>query len=182
MSGIERISRNLIKHGTIIDYYQDEMRLPDGSTELWDIIEHRLGAAAIVPVTPDGKVVLVQQTRPAVGRDMWEIPAGTRDAVDEPHIDCAARELTEETGYVSERIEHLISLNTTVAFSNELVEVYIALDAKPLGKQHLDPAENIRVSVFDMDTLKEMILSGQITDGKTVSGILAADVYMSGTR
>ena len=62
------------------------------------------------------------------------------------------------------------------------MEVYIALDSKPLGEQHLDPAENIRVSVFDMDTLKEMILSGQITDGKTISGILAADVYMRGIK
>ena len=178
MSGIERKSRTLIKHGTIIDYYQDEMVLPDGSTELWDIIEHRLGAAAIVPVTEDGRIILVRQTRPAIGKDTWEIPAGTRDAVDEPHKECAKRELTEETGYVSERIDHLISLNTTVAFSNEFVEVYIALDCKPTGQQHLDPAEDIRVAVYDMDSLKDMILSGEITDGKTISGILAAELYM----
>lgn len=178
MSGIKRVSRNLIKHGTIIDYYQDEMLLPDGSTELWDIIEHRLGAAAIVPITPDGHVVLVRQTRPAIGKDTWEIPAGTRDDINEPHIDCATRELTEETGYISDHIDHLISLNTTVAFSNEFVELYIALDCKPTGQQHLDPAEDIKVAVFEMDKLKEMILDGEITDGKTISGILAADAYL----
>ncbi|MCR4674681.1 MAG: NUDIX hydrolase [Lachnospiraceae bacterium] len=173
MGKLERMSRTLVKHGAIIDIYDDEMKLPNGDIEHWDFVHHRMGAAAVVPVLPSGEILLVRQYRPALGRYTWELPAGCRDHVDEPTETAAKRELTEETGYSSDEFFRLLSLKTTVAFADELVDVYLAKNIKKIGKQDLDPAEDIELKKWDLDTLLDMIYAGEIQDGKTVSGILA---------
>ena len=88
---------------------------------------------------------------------------------------CASRELEEETGYRSEKLEWLITLRTTVAFCNEKIEIFVARDLIP-SKQHLDEDEYIDVAAYTMEELKEMIFSGEIEDSKTVSAILAYEV------
>ena len=173
MGKLERISRTLVRKGAIIDIYDDEMRLPDGSVEHWDMVKHRKGAAAVVPVLPNGEILLVKQFRPALERYTWELPAGCRDAVDEPMEETSKRELEEETGYSSDRFERLLSLKTTVAFCDELVDVYLARDIYPVGEQHLDPAEDIEIKAWKIEDILTKIYAGEIQDGKTVSGILA---------
>ena len=181
MKGVDKMehvtlkNRKLIHSGSILDIYQDEMELPNGKTEYWDYVEHRKGAAAVVPVLPDGRILMVSQYRPALGRMTLEIPAGSRDSVTEDTAVCAARELEEETGYQSGRLELLISLRTTVAFCNEMIDVYLARDLQP-GKQHLDEAESIDLKAYDLEELVEMIYAGKIQDGKTVSALLAYQV------
>ena len=103
------------------------------------LIKHK-GAAAVVPVTEDGKILMVRQYRNALERYTLEIPAGALDEEGEPGFKCAARELEEETGYKSEELEWLITLRTTVAFCNEKIEVYVAKNLIP-SKQHLDEDE-----------------------------------------
>lgn len=169
---IKRINRELVKKGAILDIYSDTMLLPNGKTEEWDIVEHRLGAAAVVPVMEDGKILMVHQYRPALGRWTLEIPAGSRDSVTEDTKICAARELEEETGYRSENLTKLISLKTTVAFCNEAIDVYVAKDLIP-SKQHLDEAEEIQIEAFELEVLLEKIYAFEIEDGKTVSALLA---------
>ena len=78
---IKRVERKLIRKGAILDIYSDTMLLPNGKTEEWDIVEHRLGAAAVVPIMDDGKILMVHQFRPAIGRRTLEIPAGSRDSI-----------------------------------------------------------------------------------------------------
>ena len=154
------------------------MELPDGSREVWDFVAHRKGAAAVLPVQSDGRVILVRQYRPALERMTWEVPAGSRDSVEESTLVCAKRELEEETGYTAGKMEFLLSLKTTVAFCNEFIDVYLAEDLTP-GSQHLDAAENIECRAWEMDELLEEIFAGRIQDSKTVSAVLAYRVKSS---
>lgn len=168
---IKRLNRELKFKGKIIDFYQDTMEINGDHTAIWDFIKHK-GAAAVVPVTDEGKILMVRQYRNALERYTLEIPAGALDSVDEPGIECASRELEEETGYRSEHLEWLINLRTTVAFCNEKIEVFVAKDLIP-SKQHLDEDEFIDLGAYTMEELKEKIYSGEIEDAKTVSALLA---------
>lgn len=169
---VKRVKRELIKRGVILDIYTDTMELPNGKVEEWDFISHRKGAAAVVPVREDGKILMVRQYRNALERMTLEIPAGSRDSVTEDTKVCAARELEEETGYQSDDLSFLLSLRTTVAFCDEFIDVYLARNLKP-GTQHLDEGEFIDVEAYDLDELCELIYAGKIQDAKTVSALLA---------
>lgn len=169
---IKRIERTLVKRGAILDIYTDRMQLPNGEVEVWDYVEHRMGAAAVVPVVEDGKVLMVHQYRPALERMTLEIPAGSRDSVTEDTKICAARELEEEAGYRAGKLTKLLSLKTTVAFCNESIDVYLAEELVPT-KQNLDAAEEIEAEIFSIEELVERIYAGEIQDGKTVAGLLA---------
>ena len=96
MEEIKRISRDLVAHGAIIDYYQDTMQIPNGHVARWDFIKHK-GAAAVVPVDDQGRIIMVRQYRNALERYTLELPAGKLDDPKEEGIACAARELEEET-------------------------------------------------------------------------------------
>ncbi len=171
-NGIERVSRELKYSGSIVDVYSDVMRLPDGSTENWDYVAHRKGAAAVIPVMDNGNILMVRQYRGAIGDYTIEIPAGSRDSVTEPTIVCAARELEEETGYRSDRLQLLINVATTAAFCNEQIDIYVATDLVKT-QQRLDAGEFVDVIEYTREDLVRDILNGTIRDGKTVSGILA---------
>ena len=169
---VKRIKRELVHKGAILDIYKDTMLLPNGKTEEWDFVSHRKGAAAVVPVTEDGKILMVKQYRNALERMTLEIPAGARDSVTEDTKVCAARELEEETGYKSNDLTFLISLKTTVAFCDEFIDVYLAKNLVK-GYRHLDDAEAIDVKAYDIDELCDMIYAGKLQDAKTVSALLA---------
>lgn len=174
MSGqIKRLNRELKFKGNIIDFYQDTMEIDGDHTVVWDFIKHK-GAAAVVPVTDDGRILMVRQYRNALERYTLEVPAGALDQEDESGIVCAGRELEEETGYKSVDLDWLITLRTTVAFCNERIEVYVARNLIP-SKQHLDEDEFIDLKAYTIDELKEKIFSGEIQDAKTVSALLAYD-------
>ena len=178
MEEFKRLSRDLVAHGAIIDYYQDTMQVPNGNIVKWDFIKHK-GAAAVVPVTKDGKILMVRQYRNALDRYTLEIPAGGLNGADEPTRDAAGRELEEETGYRSDDLEWLITIRTTVAFCNEKIDIYVA---KNLIKshQHLDEDEFINVEAYSVEELSRMILEGKIEDSKTISAIMSyKDKYCS---
>lgn len=170
---LKRVGRELVMPGKVIDFYRDTMELPDGRIEKWDYIDHKRGGACIVPVLPDGRILMIHQYRPAIDRETLELPAGARDSIQEDTAVTAARELEEETGYRSDRITLLLKLRSAVAYCSEFTDVYLAEDLIPIGGQHLDEAEEIRIEAFDLDTLLEKIYSGQIQDAKTAAGILA---------
>ena len=169
---MKRLKRELMYKGAILDIYKDTMQLPNGKIEEWDFISHRKGAAAVLPVLPDGRVILVRQYRNALERETLELPAGCRDSLDEDTKLTAARELEEETGYHSDQISFLLSLRTTVAFCDEFVDVYLAENLVP-GEQHLDDSESIDVEIYSLDEVCEMIYAGKMQDSKTVAAILA---------
>ena len=157
---VKRVKRVLEHKGSILDIYSDYMELPDGKIEKWDYVEHRKGAAAVVPVLSDGRILMVSQYRNALERFTLEIPAGSRDS-------------KEETGYYCENLEFLLSLRTTVAFCNELVDVYVARELVATNQQHLDEGEFIDVKPYTLEELCNLIYQGVIQDGKTVAAIMA---------
>lgn len=167
----KRLSRDLVYKGTIIDYYKDTVQVPNGNVVKWDFIGHK-GAAAVVPITKDGKILMVRQYRNALDRDTLEVPAGGLNGADEPTKTAAARELEEETGFRSENLEFLVSIYTTVAFCNEKIDIYVAQDLIP-SKQNLDEDEFINVEAFSPQELVDMIYEGKIQDSKTMCAILA---------
>ncbi|MBO4265712.1 MAG: NUDIX hydrolase [Lachnospiraceae bacterium] len=168
----ERVGRTLIHNGTIIDVYRDHMKLPDGSSENFDFIKHK-GAAAVIPVMDDGRIIMVRQYRNAIDSYTLEIPAGGLDGADEPTRVCAHRELEEETGYRAdiEDVTFLLSLYTTVAFCNEKIDIYVARNLTKT-EQHLDDDEFIDVEYHTIDELADMVLAGKIVDAKTIAGIM----------
>lgn len=167
----KRLSRDLVCHGAIIDYYQDTVQVPNGNVVKWDFIGHK-GAAAVVPVTDDGKILMVRQYRNALDRYTLEIPAGGLNGVDEPTRQAAARELEEETGYASQDLELLISIRTTVAFCNEKIDIYVAQNLVK-SEQNLDEDEFINVEACAVEDLMEKIYDCTIEDSKTICAIMA---------
>ncbi len=139
---VVRLDRQLRYQGTILKIYEDTV-IANGHKAYWDFIHHD-GAAAVLPVTEDGKILMVRQYRNALDRETLEIPAGKLDAPDEPKITCAYRELEEETGFRSDNLEYLISINTTVAFCDEAIDIFVARNLIP-SHQHLDDDEVIDV-------------------------------------
>ena len=170
MADIKVKNRELIYKGKIIDFYKDTIQLPDGREAIWDYIDHK-GAAAVVPVDDDGNIILVSQYRNAIKKQTVEIPAGGINKGEEP-IECAARELEEETGYSVKSIEPLTSIYTAIAYCNEIIYVYFARVGEK-KEQQLDDDEFVEVKKYSMEELEKMILDGTIQDTKTISSILA---------
>lgn len=166
----ERLGRELKYQGSILDVYQDSVRVPNGNIAKWDFIKHK-GAAAVLPVTEEGKILMVRQYRNAIERDSIEIPAGGKNGVDEPTIVAAARELEEETGYKSDDLELLISTVPAIAYSSEVIDIYVARNLKP-SRQHLDEDEFVDVCEYTLDELCEMIYSCKIQDSKTIAAVM----------
>ncbi len=170
---VRRVKRELAYEGTVLKVYCDHMEFANGNKAKFDYIHHD-GAAAVVPVMDDGRILMVRQFRNALDRDTLEIPAGKLDDPNEQGIVCATRELEEETGYKSDDLEWLITLRTTVALCNERIEIFVAKNLIP-SKQNLDEDEYIDVKAYTVDELKEKIFNGEIEDSKTISAILAYD-------
>lgn len=164
----KRIDRQLRKKGHIIDIYQDTIQLPDGKKVEWDFIMHK-GAAAIIPMDEDGKIIMVRQYRNAIDCYTLEIPAGGLNPGEDMKT-CAIRECEEETGCKALDAVHLIDVNTTVAFCNEKIGVYFTRQLVP-SQQHLDEGEYITVERFTLDELIDKIHAGEITDAKTIAGL-----------
>lgn len=165
-----RKDRQLKYTGTILKIYEDTV-IANGHEAHWDFIHHD-GAACVVPVADDGRILMVRQYRNALDRETLEIPAGKVDSPDEPRIECAYRELEEETGFRCEKLEYLMSLNTTIAFCDEFIDVFVARNLIP-SKQHLDEDEIIYVEPWTLKDLQELIYTGKMTDAKTVAAIMA---------
>lgn len=170
MEATIRLKRELAYTGAILKIYRDTV-VSNGCEEIFDYIHHD-GAAAVLPVTKDGKILMVRQYRNALDRFTLEIPAGKVDAPEEPRIECAYRELEEETGFRTEKLEYLMTVNTTVAFCDEAIDIFIARDLIP-SKQNLDEDEVIEVEEWEVSDLLKLIYSGKMTDAKTVAAITA---------
>lgn len=169
---VKRLERTLKYQGSILKIYEDTVDA-NGHLAHWDFIHHN-GAAAVVPVTKDGTILMVRQYRNALDRYTLEVPAGALNFPEEPKIDCAHRELEEETGYKTEKenLEFLIRVNTTVAFCDEVIDIFVARDLES-SVQNLDEDEYIEVEEWTVKDLEEKIYQGEITDGKTIAAILA---------
>ena len=160
------INKELLCKNNFLIWNLLEVELPDGSRSKRNLIEHP-GAAAILPILDDDKILLVKQYRKAIESETLEIPAGKLDKGENPEI-CAKRELEEETGYKAKNIEYLGKIATAPGFCNEIIHLYKATGLTK-GKKHTDEDEFTENILVTMDELKKMIRSGEIIDCKTLS-------------
>ena len=168
----KQISREEIFKGVALHVVKDEILLPDGKKSIREISLHN-GAAAIIPILPDGRVIMERQFRYAHGKVMLEIPAGKLDTPDEPPLEGAKRELLEETGAVAEKYTYLGAIAPSPALINEVIHVYMA-EGITFGERKLDEGEFLDVEYYTLDQLHAMVMSGEITDAKTQIAILKA--------
>lgn len=159
--------------GKIFDVECLEVKLPNGHVSRRDVIRHH-GAVAIVALTESGKIALVRQYRTALDRVTVEIPAGKLEPGEDP-LDCAKRELKEETGFVAGRIAYLTTIASSCGFTDELIHLYLATQLSFEGASP-DEDEFLNVDLVDVQDLVDAVLDGKIEDAKTVVGALACDV------
>lgn len=157
--------------GKILTLRVDTVELPNRKYSKREIVEHS-GAVAIVPVTDKNEIVMVKQYRKAIEDYLLEIPAGMLEYNEEP-LDCAKRELKEETGYEAKNMELLCEIYTSPGFSTEKVYIFLARDLKE-GEPDLDEGEHLEVERIEIKKLIDMILKNEIKDSKSINGILMA--------
>lgn len=141
----------------------------DGVTRNYDRIFHP-GAAVILPLLDDGRVLLIRNYRFTLERHLLELPAGTLDPMEAP-IDCARRELTEETGYASRDMRPLLSFYSTPGCCTEQMHVFVATGLTP-GPSSPEPGESIDPAPLALDVAIAAIGDGRIVDGKTIASLL----------
>ena len=169
-----------IYRGRILDVRVEAVRLPNGSDVELEIIRH-IGAAAVVPVDDDLQVALIRQYRHAAADYLWEIPAGLLDSPDEAPIACAARELQEETGLVATTLVLLGAYLPTPGYSDEVVQLFLARELR--AGPHARGADEVidEMRWLPLRQALQMILNGDISDGKTVAGLFWAAAHLGVT-
>jgi ADP-ribose pyrophosphatase len=149
---------------------RDDVRLPDGTETDFHSVEDP-PAVVILPFTPDGDVVVIEEWRQAVGRVNRGLPAGTVDAADEDLDAVARRELAEETGYEPDSLSYLCAVEPANGLLDSVHHYYLARGCDPTAERDLDFNESIRVAVTDYDALLADVLDGTVRDGRTVVGV-----------
>lgn len=164
------LDRRAAYEGRMLHVYSDRVEI-GGRETTREVVLHP-GACAILPVTEKKEILFVRQYRYAAEETLLEIPAGKIDPREAPDV-CAARELTEETGFRAERLRKLGAVFTTPGFCNEKIHLYLADRLVP-AHQHLDTDEFLDVVKIPLDEALEMIRNGEISDAKTLAAFAIA--------
>ncbi len=169
--------RQIIFQGRVFQLVKENVTFNNGVTTIMEYVDHP-GATAIIPMLTDTRILLLKQYRHALRKHIWEIPAGTLDPA-ESILECAKRELIEETGYSAEQWQKLAELTPVPGYSNECIHIYLASDLRR-AEQNLDTDEIIDVHEFDYSETLEMIKTGKIQDAKTIAGLYLAVQWING--
>jgi ADP-ribose pyrophosphatase len=170
----ETVSSETVYRGKILALRTDEVRMPGGRTAMREVVEH-YGAVGVAAVDDDGRVVLVYQYRTALGRRLWELPAGLLDEPGEAPQVAAARELREETGLVADDWRVLIDVALSPGFCDEAVRVYLARGLREVGRPAAEHEEaDMTVHRVGLEQAVEQVLSGEIVNATAAAGVLAA--------
>ncbi len=156
----------LVFDGKVAKAYRVNLQMDDGRLIQRDFFKYP-GAAVILPVLDDGSIVLIRNYRFAVDEHLYELPAGMLEPGEAPEA-CAARELTEETGYTAGSVERLTEFYTGPGTTDEMMRVYLATELVP-GRQDLEVYERIAVEVRSDDDVRRMVADGTIHDAKTIA-------------
>lgn len=168
--------RENIYKGRIVDLWREEVRLPNGHEITLEVIHHP-GASAIAAVDDTQHVTLIHQFRHAVGGYIWELPAGKLDG-GEPPLECAVRELREETGLIAEEMIHLGSIVTTPGFCDEVIHMYLARGLRQ-ADANLGVDEVLTVERMPIARALQMISTGEIRDAKSIAGLVMAQQWIA---
>ena len=178
------VSRKEIMTGKILHVTVDTVEIDDGikgdakKTATREAVWH-FGACAILPLTQDGKIIMVRQYRYAAGQPMLEVPAGKLEHNGESPDGCATRELEEEAGVTAGEMIPLGFVYTSPGFCNEKIYLYFAKDLQP-GKQHLDPDEFMNLESYTPKEVEDLINKNEIVDAKTIAAFARARQYLPG--
>ena len=164
-------SQTTLHQGRVFRLVGEKYTLDNGVTSDMDFIQHP-GAAAMVPMLNQTEVLLIKQYRHAIREFIWEIPAGTLDPRESP-MNCAKRELIEEIGYSADDWHQLGTITPLPGYSDERIHIFLASELQP-AKQDLDADEMLNVHKMEFSAALQMILTGEISDGKTISGLFLA--------
>ena len=164
------VERRTVFQGRLLTVHDDTVETADGNLAGREIVEHP-GAVAIVATDADGRVVMVRQWRHAVGRALWEIPAGTLTPGEEPES-AARRELAEETGYTALTWERLAIGPVAPGYSGEMLHLFAARGLSP-GNAHTDPDEHVIAQLFTEAEVGHLIAADAV-DVKTIAGLALA--------
>jgi ADP-ribose pyrophosphatase len=163
--------RTQVHQGRVFSLIREHVTLENGFSTDVEFVAHP-GATAIVAMPDAGRVILLSQYRHTLRKYIWEIPAGTLDP-NESVLDCAKRELIEETGYSAAEWQLLGEITPAPGYSNERIHVFLAGRLQP-AQRNLDQDELINVHSIGLDKALEMVTSGEIQDGKSISGLFLA--------
>ena len=163
------VQRTTLHDGPLFSVERLTVRDDAGAEHHRDVVRHP-GAVVILPILDDEHIILIRNERVAVGENLWELPAGTREP-DEPTIETARRELVEETGYRAEAIEPMGPLYTTPGFCDERIELFLATGLAHVG-QNLEAGEQIEVHPTPLTDVLQMIDDGRLHDAKSVAAVL----------
>ncbi len=168
-----------IYRGRVVHLVRESFHLPNGRPVTLELVRHP-GAAAIVPLTEAGEVLLIRQYRHAAGGFIYEVPAGTLQPGELPET-CAARELTEEAGVVAGSLLHLGSILTTPGFTDEVIHLYLARQLQPAA-QALDADELLTVEKMPFDRAIDMCRKGALRDAKSMCALMLAEPHWRARR
>lgn len=180
----KQMTAKILKSETLLridrfDLAAETVRLSNGTTTTQHVLRHP-GSAAIVPLAPQDRVVLIKQYRQAFNGYIWEIPAGTRE-IGETALACAQRELGEEAGLQARTWTSMGTITPVPGYSDERLDLYLASDLT-IHQQRLDGDEQIDIHELSWGEAIDMIGSGRIQDAKTIAGLLMADRWFKGRR
>lgn len=161
----------VVFRGKLLDVRRDLVRLPDGREATREYVRHP-GAVVIVAVLPDGRLLFERQFRYPLRRVFIELPAGKIDA-DEDILECARRELREETGFEADEWRHLGVMHPCIGYSDERIEIFLARGLHHVGAS-LDDGEFLELLMLDPDEAERAIRAGEITDGKSMAALFLA--------
>ena len=168
----KKIATEEIFEGFVLHVQKDTIKLPNEKTATRELIRH-IGAVCVVPVTDDGKVIVERQFRYPIDSVITEIPAGKLDSKDEDRLHAIKRELREETGYEASEWVDMGVYYPAPAYSDEKINMYLARGLTK-GERRLDEDEFLNIVAIPIEELRDDIMSGKITDGKTQVAILKA--------
>lgn len=171
----EFLRSEILMKGRAFTIRRDYLKTPDGRETKFDIVEHG-GSVILIPIDEDGNLLFVRQYRHAAGKDLLELPAGTRDG-DEPFEECAAREIREEVGMEAGALTYVGSFYLAPGYSTEYMGVFLATDLRhnPLKA---DDDEFLSVEKIPIRQALEMAERGEIPDAKTLAALLLARPYL----
>ena len=171
----EFIKSEVLLQGRTFKVRRDTLKTPDGRETKLEIIEHG-GSVVLVPLDHEGNVLFVRQYRHATGREILELPAGTRNG-EEPYEDCAAREIREETGMEAGKLQKVGEFYLAPGYSTEFMAVFVATDLKdnPLDA---DEDEFLQIEKFPIKKAVEMAEHGEVPDAKSLAALLLARSHL----